>query len=292
MFRLFIVITLSLLFSPLVAHAAPKVVVTLLPLHSLVASVMQGVAVPVLLVNNLDPHHHQLKPSQARRLREADLVVWMGREIEPYLVKVIQRNAASQLEIKRELSSVSAHADSHLWLNPVLVKDIVDMLVQRISLLDPDHAKQYGSNASELKNRLDGLDAELQQALSPLQGVPFVSYHRAVDHLVQRYSLNQVGIVTDDPEKSPGLRSLSRLHAQIKQGDIACMLYVDPEEQAMVLRLSRGSALKSARLNLLGHGLNQEPAQEPAQKPAQKPGAYFALMQQIKTALLGCLATP
>lgn len=284
MFRVFIAITLPLLFLPMAAHAAPKVVVTLLPLHSLVASVMQGVSEPVLLANNVDPHHHQLKPSQVRRLREADLVVWMGREIEPYLLKTIQRNTSvkplAQLEIKHELTSLSAHADSHLWLDPILVKAIVDMLAQRVSLLDPEHAKHYWRNASALKNKLDVLDAELQQALSPVQKVPFVSYHRAVDHLVERYSLHQVGVVTDDPEQSPGLRTLSRMQSQINQGDIACMLYADLEEQAMVLRLSRGNALKSARLNLLGYGLAPEPA------------TYFEIMRQIKVALLGCLSAP
>lgn len=70
---------------------APTVVVSIKPIHSLVASVMQGVGAPVLLVDgNASPHSWTLKPSQAAALSEAGLVVWIGEGMESYLASPVE----------------------------------------------------------------------------------------------------------------------------------------------------------------------------------------------------------
>ncbi|ABK45673.1 periplasmic solute binding protein [Magnetococcus marinus MC-1] len=79
-----------LMFTPN-SWAAPRVVVSILPLHALVAEVMQGVAQPQLLLDGgSSPHSYALRPSQARQLSQAELVVWMGAGLESFLVKPLQ----------------------------------------------------------------------------------------------------------------------------------------------------------------------------------------------------------
>src|SRR5262245_24769776 len=66
----------------------PKVVVSIKPLHSLVAAVMEGVAAPELLLkSSADPHSYTLKPSEAQALSAATLVVWAGPGVETFLEK-------------------------------------------------------------------------------------------------------------------------------------------------------------------------------------------------------------
>lgn len=73
---------------------APKVVVSIKPIHSLVASVMHGVGEPVLLVRGgASPHSYTMKPSDAKALSAADLVVWVGPEMEGFLEKPLKANA-------------------------------------------------------------------------------------------------------------------------------------------------------------------------------------------------------
>jgi zinc transport system substrate-binding protein len=73
------------------AAEPPSVVVSIKPVHSLVASVMQGVAAPSLLVDgSASPHAYSLKPSQAAALAEADLVVWVGAGLEYFLAAPMQ----------------------------------------------------------------------------------------------------------------------------------------------------------------------------------------------------------
>ena len=81
-----------------VAHAeAPKVVATLKPIHSLVASVMQGVGEPVLIVDGAaSPHGFSLKPSQMAAVQDADMVFWIGPMMETFLVKPLENVDPSQ----------------------------------------------------------------------------------------------------------------------------------------------------------------------------------------------------
>jgi len=77
-------------------HAAPKVVASIKPVHSLVAAVMQGVGEPALIVEGAgSPHTYSLKPSQAKALQEADLVFWIGHELEAFLEKPVETIGAN-----------------------------------------------------------------------------------------------------------------------------------------------------------------------------------------------------
>src|SRR6056297_2112828 len=69
------------------AHAdAPRVVADIAPVQSLVARVMDGAGAPELLIRpDASPHAYAMRPSEARALEQADLVVWMGPGLTPWL---------------------------------------------------------------------------------------------------------------------------------------------------------------------------------------------------------------
>ena len=76
---------------PQAAFAAPKVVASIKPVHSLVAAVMEGVGTPELIVEGAaSAHTYNLKPSNARALESADLVVWIGHGMEAFLEKPLE----------------------------------------------------------------------------------------------------------------------------------------------------------------------------------------------------------
>ena len=78
----------------------PRVVTDIAPVHSLVAQVMAGVGVPDLLIDKAtSPHHFALRPSQARALQEADLVVWIGAGLSPALSGAIADLAGAGKEM-------------------------------------------------------------------------------------------------------------------------------------------------------------------------------------------------
>lgn len=91
-FRLGLAASTAFLFlSPALASAAPDVVVSIKPIHSLVASIMKGVGEPSLIVEGAaSPHTYTLKPSNARALENADLVFWVGPGLEAFLDKPLE----------------------------------------------------------------------------------------------------------------------------------------------------------------------------------------------------------
>jgi len=77
-----------------------RVVTDIAPVHSLVAQVMAGVGVPDLLIDQAtSPHHFALRPSQARALQEADLVIWIGASLSPALSGAIADLAGAGKEM-------------------------------------------------------------------------------------------------------------------------------------------------------------------------------------------------
>lgn len=110
---------------PAIAEVA--VVASIKPLHSLVAGVMDGVGTPDLIVDGAaSPHVHALKPSKAQQLQDADVVFWIGHELEAFLEKPLEtlpRNKAVVVELldsdglvrhpMRQDEAFEAHSHAH-----------------------------------------------------------------------------------------------------------------------------------------------------------------------------------
>ncbi len=82
--------------SSIVAKADVNVVASIKPVHSLVAAVMQGVGEPGLIVKGAgSPHTYSMRPSEATMLQEADVVFWVGHDLEPFLEKPLESITAN-----------------------------------------------------------------------------------------------------------------------------------------------------------------------------------------------------
>lgn len=103
-------LTLSLL--PVYSWAAaPRVVVDIAPLHSIVAHVMSGVGDPELLVQpEASPHSYSLRPSEAEALAEAEVVFWVSEELTPWLENSLDNLSGSATKVEMlELSATVKH---------------------------------------------------------------------------------------------------------------------------------------------------------------------------------------
>ncbi len=85
------------------ATAAPDVVVSIKPIHSLVAAIMRGVGEPQLIVDGAaSPHTYNLRPSNARKLEKADVVFWVGPGLEAFLEKPLEALASKATAVELE----------------------------------------------------------------------------------------------------------------------------------------------------------------------------------------------
>src|SRR5687768_13848340 len=84
------------------AMAAPNVVASIKPVHSLVSAVMAGVGEPTLIVKgSASPHTYALKPSDAGALESAGIVFWTGHGMELFLAEALETlaNDATVVEL-------------------------------------------------------------------------------------------------------------------------------------------------------------------------------------------------
>jgi zinc transport system substrate-binding protein len=201
------------------AAAQPRVVASIMPVHSLVAGVMDGVATPGLLVQGAaSPHTYSLRPSDAKRLNEGKVVFWIGEIYEGFLEKPLEALAkkATVVELMEadgvtllpariggtwaahehgKASHGHAHdakaeeMDGHLFLDIDNAKAIVRAAATTLVAADSVNKDRYTANAAKVTARLDALDAELRATLAPVKDRPFVVFHDAYQYVELRYGL-------------------------------------------------------------------------------------------------------
>ena len=155
----------------------PKVVVSIKPLHSLVSGVMSGIGMPPLLISgSASPHTYSMRPSQFRVLQQADLVFWIGPELETFLVKPLKSirentpilammniGGVHLLEFESVASGIQSeddlvhHRDPHLWLDPRNARAMVEGIRDALIRIDGRNGNIYQQNAKNLIKRLGHL---------------------------------------------------------------------------------------------------------------------------------------
>ena len=79
----------------------PQVATDIAPVHGLVAEVMDGLSTPALIVpTGTSPHHHAMRPSEARALAQADLVIWVGPTLTPWLERPVRTLGEGAQELR------------------------------------------------------------------------------------------------------------------------------------------------------------------------------------------------
>ena len=127
-FRTISTIIFTLLAIDSIAKAEVKVVTSIKPIHSLVSYVMDGVGKPDIIVDGYNsPHNFSLKPSHAKMIEKANLIIWVGEDLETFLEKPLKSIIKEILTLKNEgyseITLLGQNVDSYLWYGGGLKKD-------------------------------------------------------------------------------------------------------------------------------------------------------------------------
>jgi zinc transport system substrate-binding protein len=307
-----IILLLALLCGSLPALAAPRVVASIPPLHSLASGVMEGVGEPQLLIGGgASPHDYALKPSDARALAEAELILWVGEGLEAVLEKplhslagrsrVVELGALEGMELlpSREGGVWEGHAgeeaeegpvdghdeghghgefDNHLWLSPHNARHTVAALAEALAQLDPANAARYRANAEGMAERITALENELKQRLSPLRERRYIVFHDAYHYFEAAFDLQPAGAIAVSPERRPGARRIAEIRRAIRDSGAACVFSEPQFRSAIVEVVLEGTGARHGVLDPLGSALT----------PGT--GQWFALMRGLADDLEACLS--
>ena len=290
--------------SAAMAAAAPNVVVSIKPIHSLVASIMHGVAEPAVLIEGAaSPHTYQMKPSDASTLQNADIVFWVGHDLEKFMEKPLSTlgSGARIVELDeapgllklptRESGTFEPHADDgphvegeeeevdlHLWLNTDNAKAMARMIEKTLVEDDPANTQAYEKNLVNLEARLDTLAADIKATVAPVKDKPFIVFHDAYQYFEKEFGVNVAGSITVTPENLPGAARIAEIHDKVKSLKSTCVFAEPQFEPKLITVVLEGTNARTGTLDPEAGALTKGEA------------LYSDMMMGIATSLRDCLS--
>ncbi|WP_099827275.1 zinc ABC transporter substrate-binding protein [Oceaniglobus indicus] len=278
---------LSVLLFPLgtaMAQAAPPAVVAdIAPVHSLVSQVMAGVGTPSLLIRpGASPHDYAMRPSDARALNAAQIVVWVGPELTPQLDTQIDTLAGGAVSVAlldqpgtlrlavRDAPGFAPHdhddhvghddhdhgaIDPHAWLDPDNARVWLDAIAQALADADPDNADAYRANAADSAARIDALEDDIVTLTDPVRSGSHIVFHDAYQYFEHRFDLPAAGAISLSDASDPSPSRIAALRQRIAADDIRCALSEPQFNAGLVDAVFEGTDARSAVIDPLGSAL-------------------------------------
>jgi len=304
LFVLFVVLSASLL-TISSAQAEVRVLTSIKPLQLIAAAVQDGVGQPeVLLPPGASPHHYALRPSDVRRVQSADLLYWIGPDMESFLPRVLKNRTLPVVAVQslpgmhlRHFGADSASheedheddhdehdhdhrpgsLDAHLWLSSVNARVIAAKMAADLSKADPANAARYSDNAKAFTARLDAMDVRIKNRVAGIAGKPYFVFHEAFDYFEDAYGLKHAGVFSVAAEVQPGAQHVAAMRARLTEIGKTCVFSEPPLRPRLAETLTAGLPAKLAELDALG-----------SNTPVTANG-YELLLNKLGDDLVGCL---
>ncbi|TLP54134.1 MULTISPECIES: zinc ABC transporter substrate-binding protein [Pseudomonas] len=284
------------------AHAEVRVLTSIKPLQQIAAAVQDGVGSPdVLLPPGASPHHYALRPSDVRKVGDADLLYWIGPDMENFLPRVlggrskpsvaVQSLPGMQLRHFGEDSHSHDEADhddhdhdhrpgsldAHLWLSSVNARVIATKMAADLAAADPANAARYQANLKQFVERLDALDVRIKQRVAGIADKPYFVFHEAFDYFEAAYGLKHTGVFSVASEVQPGAQHVAAMRKRLQEVGKTCVFSEPPLRPRLAETLTTGLPVRLAELDALG-----------GTDPVDGKG-YERLLEKLGGDLAGCL---
>ena len=219
---------IALLLPTIVVAEPLRVFVSVLPLQTFVDKIGgEHVDVHTMVRPGYNPATYDPTPKQISALAKASLYVRIGVPFEHAWMERI-RSASPQMQVLDvragiELRDMENHrpghdghdeSDPHVWTSPQLAIQMVGLIRDRLSELDPAHRAEYARNHDAYVRELETLDQEIRALLDPLSHRKFLVFHPSWGYFADTYGLIQVSI--ENEGKEPGARALATLIDQAR----------------------------------------------------------------------------
>ena len=270
-----------------VQRADAAVVASLKPLGFIASAITDGVTeTQVLLPDGASEHDYSLRPSDVKRLQNADLVVWIGPEMEAFMNKSAQSISDKNKVTVAQLDGVkpllmkggddddhdhegdndhAAHENEkgdahhhhgdynmHLWLSPEIARLSAVAIHDKLVELMPQSRAKLDANLKDFEAQLAAADKEVGNELAPLKGKGYFVFHDAYGYYEKQYGLTPLGHFTVNPEIQPGAQRLHQIRTQLVEQKATCVFAEPQFRPAVVEAVARGTSVRMGTLDPLG----------------------------------------
>ncbi len=277
-------ILFTLLAMGAIAHAQPRIIASIYPLQQ-IANEISGQSTKLLADSYLSPHNYAVKPSDAKAIADADLVIWVGEAMMPQLDKYIDKRPQNKKTItasklaniqlirgqhhhdseKNEEENHETHEhheklsyDPHLWLSThnaeVIATAIADALIQ----LDTSHTKIYRKNLATFKQKLIQTHHDLIGLFESQPPLPYFVFHDAYAYFEKEFGVEPAAIIRLHAGQTPKTKHLVELKKQLQSQKQACLFSEPQFNSALVKTLIQGTDVKVSTLDPVGYQPNSQ----------------------------------
>ncbi|MWN05899.1 zinc ABC transporter substrate-binding protein ZnuA [Gilliamella sp. Pas-s95] len=288
-------------------YANAKIISSVKPIGFITEAIASGVTdTDILLPDGASPHTYYLKPSDLAKLKSAELVVWVGEDMEafmPTILKSIDKQKQIELMVIPEINallrtshddeeeednhshdeSVQDHHhqhgeyDEHIWLSPEIAKIVAQSIHDKLIKLYPNKSALIGENLNEFNIKLAETEQNIAKKLITVQNRGYFVFHDAYGYFEARFGLKKLGSFTINPAVQPGVQKVYSIQQKLKEHQAVCVFREPQFSPAVIEKLVDGTDVRIGELNPLGTGI------------ALSKDAYSQFLLKLTQQLLDCL---
>ncbi len=240
-----------------------------------------------------EPHDLELNSDQLDELLEAKVAFVLGSDFQPAVEKAAKRRDGPTVELLPKLVDAKGKRvakegetgglDPHVWLDPVLMSQLVGEVERGLAKADPKGAAAYEQNARALQDQLAALDARYRERLTGCERNLLVTSHEAFAYLAARYGLRQEAVAGLSPDTEPDPARLGQLADLARDQGVTTVFTEETVSPRIAETLARDAG--GLRTEVLS------PLESLSKKERDDHATYFTLMNanldKLSTAL-GC----
>jgi len=263
------------------------VVSSIFPLGDLVKNLLGERKARFLIPPRANPHSYEPSPNDMKALRGVKIAILVGGGLDNWVEKLLKHEPDSRVRIVRVLSMLdkkkiypmrqghdhkhgeknAGTVDPHVWLDPVIMKEIVKALAVELSKSFPEKVEVIVANSERYLKELDELDLACKKRVASLKERNYVSVHGAFYYFSKRYGLSEKAVIEPFPGKEPSVRWMKKVIREAREHNVKTV-WAEPQ-------LSNKSADLLAE-ELGGRVIVLDPIGDPADKEKD---SYIKLMK-------------
>jgi zinc/manganese transport system substrate-binding protein len=217
-----------------------------------------------------DPHQIQAKPSLIARVRNADLVVCTGAELEiGWLPPLLQQSGNAKVQpgqpgnfvaadlvrklevpgsVDRSQGDVHAAGNPHIQTDPRNIAVVATALGARLQQLDAANAAQYAKRLADFNQRWQQAIGRWNAKAAPLKGAAVASQHKGFAYLYDWLALKEVAVLESKPGVEPTVSHLQDVLATLKAQPARMVIHAAYQDPRSSEWLSKNAAIPVVKL--------------------------------------------
>lgn len=179
----------------------------------------------------IEPHDFEPSPRDLAQIERSKLLIINGGSLEAWLSEYQVPPNTKLVNVGESLMNLKFEdegevvSDPHIWLSPVLAKEISKVIATSLKVADPDNSANFERRLQILEGKLDELNAKFKNGLASCKTREFITSHAAFGYLANTYKLTQIPISGISPDEEPSLKKLSEISNMAKQKGIKYIFF-------------------------------------------------------------------